>query len=152
MDLPIGNVYQQSQRDERSTQWGPYNYRVAVATGATTIVVGDPADASGWRPPPGYIAHIRSAAILITPGTDQFITGADLWLKDSADNIIGAPWQIENNLADNVSIEETVALDILVLPRQFISLRGQFDADVEDNTVRLSIQAILLTQGNVAVF
>jgi hypothetical protein len=153
MELPIGNVYQQSPRDERSTQWGPFNWhRTALAMNTTILLGGNPTRPQPWDPPLGYISHIRSLGILITPGTGQNITVVSIAITDTSGNILGLPWQSVNNPAADVSIQETVPVDILLLSRHYIRMVAGFNSGTNSNSAGFSIQAILMPQGNVAAF
>jgi hypothetical protein len=152
MNLPIGNVYQQSARDERSTQWGPFNFLKAKAEAAQVITVGGPPDEDNpWDPPAGYVAHIRTAQLRAEPTTGDSIQQAMLSVVDAGGLDLLMLLQLQDPLAIDLQIQETIDLNVLLLPRHFLKWTVAF-SDTTTNIVGLSAQAILMPQGNVAAF
>lgn len=154
MELPIGNVYQQTPRDERSTQWGPFNFNEFISASATSITIGGIAtNTAPWSVPAGYVAHIRSFALTGNPGAGQKINSAHVTVRNEADNELLNPWNFNTGLAANINLGITVATDILLIsPAHVIDMRMEFDAGVGANTARFSVQAILMPKGNIALF
>lgn len=154
MELPIGNVYQQSPRDERSTQWGPFNFSL-IRFGTTTgfIIGGPPSQVDPWSIPPGYVAHIRSLALLLDPGAGQNVVNAFVIITDDNLNILLQPWALNTALGADVILNETVPVDLLLIgERHYIALTADFNSGVASNLVQFSAQSILMPKGNVASF
>lgn len=154
MELPIGNVYQQSARDERSTQWGPFNYFKFVSANETDITVGGPpGEAEPWIAPDGYVASIKGFMITAVPGNAQKILQASFHILDDAGNVILVPWTIPDPLADDeilVTIQQTDLL--LIIPKHFVQATFVFDGDSNSNIVQMSVQAVLMPKGNISLF
>jgi hypothetical protein len=154
MELPIGNVYQQSPRDERSTQWGAYNFRGTVNDTSSSISVGGgPAEDVPWNPPAGYVAHIKGFNLFANPGAGQNINSAFVEIRDSANNLLIIAWRHQEALAADANFTTTPQLDlILISPIHVLKATVIFNSGVASNQVQFSTQAILIPKGNVALF
>ena len=154
MELPIGNVYQQSPRDERSTQWGPFNFFKTVTDEASnTLIVGGFGGAQPWTPPSGYVASIKGFRIRATPGVAIFfVESVSVEIVDPAGNLILLPWDFGPGIADEVITASIVTDLLLVIPNHSFRLTAVFNLASLLHVAELSVQSILLPKGNVALF
>jgi len=155
MELPIGNVYQQSARDERSTQWGPFNYRRSGGLNNVTVILGGPdtpLTVSPWAIPLGYIAHLRHLFIHSVPGAGLNIVSIESQVVDQAGNVL-LDIHRQGALAADVQVELTLTPDVLLVDdTHLLQVKAVFNLPTAPNQLFMSAQVILLTRGNIANF
>lgn len=155
MELPIANVYQQSPRDERSTQWGPFNFSEFVLDTDTSIITGGPPIATNVRPweiPGGYIAHVRHYAVKLRPGALQLVTFWQIDIRDKDNDILLTLVDGRDGAADEILVSHGPLDALLVGGQHFMTLNCNFDAGVAGNQASLNVQSMLMPRGNIAGF